>query len=195
MRKLVRLACACTILLSAGLVTAQEIDVAIGGGTLLSPVTASSSAAFVPPVARGGIYPSVSAEVILENHFGFSAETSFRYNQGLYDGYQRFRPVYYDVNGVYLRDFDHRMVGDFMAGIGGQTLLFYNQFGTCTSGACPTSITGSNFLLHASGGLRYYFFRKVFVRPEVHYYRIIDNTQFKSGNILRVGASIGITFK
>ena len=32
-----------------------------------------------------------------------------------------------------------------------------------------------------------------FVRPEAHYYRISNNFQFNSGNIVRLGVSIGYT--
>jgi hypothetical protein len=43
-------------------------------------------------------------------------------------------------------------------------------------------------------GLRYYVHGHIFVRPEVRYYKIFNNTvDFTSGNVIRVGASIGYT--
>ena len=51
-----------------------------------------------------------------------------------------------------------------------------------------------HFLVDAGAGIRYYVWGHVFVRPEVHYYHIMNNSDFfSSGNIFRVGASIGYT--
>ena len=177
----------------AGFVRAQQIDIAAGGGTLFSAKTASASAYPAPP-EKGGTYPSVSAQVILKNHYGISAETAFRYHQTFYNGYQRYRPVLSDVNGVFAPSLSKRISADFMAGAGIETLTFYNQFATCNGGACPTSISSNHFLLHAGGGIRYYFWRNFFTRPEAHYYYVIGNTEFHSGNVLRLGASIGYSF-
>jgi hypothetical protein len=121
-------------------------------------------------------------------------ETAFRYKQGLYNGYQRYRPVLSDVNAVYARHADAKTSADLMAGIGVETLTFYNQFSHCLFAACPTLISSNHFLLHAGGGLRYYFFGHFFARPEAHYYYVVGNSEFHSGNVLRLGASIGYTF-
>jgi opacity protein-like surface antigen len=43
-------------------------------------------------------------------------------------------------------------------------------------------------------GVRYYVWHHFFVRPEVRYYHIQNNTdEFNSSNIFRVGGSIGYT--
>ena len=47
---------------------------------------------------------------------------------------------------------------------------------------------------HFGVGIRYYFWRNVFARPEAHYYIIPNNVEFHSDNVFRVGASIGHTF-
>ncbi|HTW58440.1 MAG TPA: hypothetical protein VMD99_09925 [Terriglobales bacterium] len=201
MRKLVLLTCTvvATVVIMASFAGAQQvsqIDIAAGGSTMFSPSYYSSSVAFVPPPLEGAVYPSFSADVLLDNHFGFNAEGMFRYHQGLYAGYQKFRPIFYDVNGVYTRKVAAKTTVDFMAGLGGESLLFYNVFGSCPSGACRASISSNHLLLHAEFDMRYYFWRKrnLFIRPEAHFYRIVDNTEFSSGNILRLGASIGYTF-
>ena len=193
MRRLVLLASACTVVVFAGYARAQQIDIAAGGGTLFAASPTSASQAFPPPAEKGGTYPSISAEAVFKNHFGFNAEVAFRYKQGLYNGYQRYRPIFSDVNGVFAPRIGPKTSADFMAGFGLETLPFYNQFGNCSE-VCPTSISTNHFLLHAGGGMRYYFWRQFFARPEAHYYYVVGNTEFHSGNVLRLGASIGYSF-
>ena len=45
--------------------------------------------------------------------------------------------------------------------------------------------------VHVGGGIRYNFWGHLFIRPEIHYYKIINNDDFSSGNVFRAGASIG----
>jgi hypothetical protein len=43
-------------------------------------------------------------------------------------------------------------------------------------------------------GIRYYAYGHLFIRPEVHVYHILNNTDvFTNNNVVRVGASIGYT--
>jgi len=151
---------------------------------------------FPPPQENGGVYPTVGAEFLLENRFGFQAEGTFRYKQGLYDGYQKFRPFLYDVNGVFAPRITKKITVDFLAGVGVESLIFYNQYNACSppNTVCQTSLNSSHFLVHIGGGPRYYFWHDFFVRPEVHYYRIFHNVEFSSDNVVRVGATIGYTF-
>jgi hypothetical protein len=181
--------------LVASFARAQEIDLAVGGSTLSSSKSNTASQAYLPPPEKGGMYPGASAEILMKNRFGFGAEAAFRNRQGLYNGYQSFRPVLYDVNGVFAPHLSERTRADFMAGVGGQTVIFYNRFASCDFATCPTSISSTHLLLHAGGGVRYYFWGHSFIRPEAHYYYIFGNTsQFHSGNVVRLGASIGHTF-
>jgi hypothetical protein len=181
LRKLRLLVLGCAAVALASFARAQEIDIMAGGGTLFSSKSTSSSQAYIPPPEKGGTYPSVGAEAIFKNHFGLNAEVAFRYHEAFYNGYQHFRP-------------GPRTSVDFMTGFGLENLSFYNQFVNC-NGLCPTFISSHHFLLHAGAGVRYYFWRHFFVRPEAHYYYIVGNIdQFHSGNILRLGASIGYSF-
>jgi hypothetical protein len=181
----------------AGFAGAQQIDLAVSGSTLFSSKPTSASLAFPPPAEKGGTYPGANVDYIFQNRYGFNAELSYRYKDALYDGYQRYRPLFYDVNGVFAPRVSDKMSADFMAGFGGESLIFYNKFATCSpvySGSCPISISNNHFLLHLGGGVRYYFWRHFFARPEAHYYYIVGNTdQFHSSNVLRLGASIGYT--
>ena len=82
-----------------------------------------------------------------------------------------------------------------MAGVGGETLIFYQKTATCLYGnGCRTYVNDTHFLVHAGFGLHYRLFKGIFVRPEAHYYFIPNNYEFHSDHVLRAGASIGYTF-
>jgi hypothetical protein len=197
LRKLVLLACVMAITVLAGFAQAQQIaqiDIAGGGSTPFSTQPNYSSQAFLPPPLKGGVYPGFSADVIFKNHFGINAEGLFRYHKGIYAGYQSFRPIFYDVNGMYVHRIAAKVNGDLLAGFGGESLIFYNAFGSCPSGACRDTLSTNHLVLHVGGDIRYYFWHHAFVRPEAHFYRIINNNEFSSSNFLRLGASVGYTF-
>jgi len=197
LRRFHRLTFAGALTMLAGLAQAQQIDFMVGGSTLFSPKNQTASQAFLPPAENGGSYPGASAQIVYENHFGFNVEAAYRLNKGLYNGYQRFRPIFYDFNAVYAPRLTHKTGADFMAGVGGETLVFYDQFNSCPNGtgSCSANVNTTHFLMHAGGGVRYYFFRHFFLRPEAHYSYILGNTnQFHSHNLMRVGASIGYSW-
>jgi hypothetical protein len=173
---------------------AQQIDFAVGGSTLWSPKPHTASEAFLPPALSGGTYANASLQYLGENRFGLSIEGAALVKEGLYNGFQYYRPFLYDVNGVYARRMAAKVRADFMAGVGGQTVVFYNT-GSCTFGnGCRTLVNSTHFTVHLGVGVRYYFWRTFFVRPEAHYYFIPNNDQFHSDNLFRVGVSIGHTF-
>jgi hypothetical protein len=180
----------------AGFAHSQQIDLAVGTSGLLSSTYTTSSQAYLPPAEKGGMYPSVSASLMLKNRIGVSGEVAARSSQGFYNGYQAFRPVLYDFNAVFAPRINKKISVDLMAGVGGETIIFYNNHLACTfPGGCPTRLTGTHLLGHVSADVRYYFWRSFFVRPEVHYYLIHNNFQFASGNLGRIGVSLGYTFK
>ena len=184
------------ILLLTGMAHAQEqkIDLMFGAGTLYSFKSNSASQAFIPPPEKGGVYPGAGIQIGIQGPFSFAAEGSFRYHRDLYNGFQEYRPILYDVNAVYSSHVAKKIPVDVMAGIGGQTLLFYNVFGSCPNGGCSVSVNSNHFLFHTGVGLRYYFFHQMFVRGEAHWYIIPNNYQFHSDNVFRVAASVGYTF-
>lgn len=192
------LAASISLLILTGISFAQlaQIDVGVGGSTMFSQKSNSSSEAFILPPLKGGVYPALTLDFRFKNRFGINAEGVFRYHHTFYDEYQEFRPIFYDINGSYTSRVTPKMSADFLGGAGGESLLFYNVFGTCISSTCRDNLSSTKFMLHAGFDLRYYVWKKrrFFVRPEAHFYRIIDNTQFSSGNILRLGASIGYSF-
>lgn len=198
MRKLAFVTSMC-LLAMAGLAQAQEIqleqiDVAVSGSTLFSAKSTSASETQIVPAESGGVYPGFNIDALLHQHFGVQFETSFRYHETPYNGYQFMRPVFYDANALYLNHLTPKTRIEFTAGAGAETVLFYGLTGSCTIGVCRNNITSSHFLLHVGGGVRYYFLHRMFVRPEANLYRIINNEQFASGTVLRLGASIGFSW-
>lgn len=196
MRKFALIPSACAVLLLVTLARAQQVDVALGAGILLSTKNSNASEAFLPPPEKGGLYPSFSFDRIFKNHYGYSGEIATVYKDQVYNGFQEYRPIFYDVNGVYTYRLRKRLNADFMAGIGGERVLFYSPSGNCSfSGGCTTHLDANHLLFHLGADIRYTMWRRFFVRPEAHLYRIVNNTtDFHSDNVLRVGASIGYTF-
>jgi len=184
----------CVLAALAGFAPAQQIDFAIGGSTLWSPKPLTASQAFLPPAEGGGVYASASLQYLTERRFGFNVEGALRPKEALYNGYQYFRPVLYDVNAVHALRLAPKTRGDLMAGVGGESLLFYKQINCNYSAGCRAYVNDTHFLVHGGVGVRYYFWHTFFVRPEIHYYFIPNNFQFHSDHVLRMGASIGHTF-
>lgn len=198
MRKFLSLTFACAFLAFAGIAHAQQLDVGVGGNTLWSFKNTTASVGYLPPPEKGGTYPSVFVQYTNKKRIGFAAEGSFRYHQGLYNGVQPYRPILYDLNAVYAAPhLAKKTTGDFMAGIGAETLLFYSSYGGCNipTGGCRTFVNSNHFLFHAGAGVRYYVWRQFFIRPEVHWYIIPNNFQFHSDHVFRIGASLGHTWR
>ena len=173
-----------------------QVDIAVGGSTPWSTKNTTSSIAYNAPPLKGGTYPMASAQYMLTDRLGVEVEGAFRYHDGVYNGYQKFRPLLYDVNAVYQRKLPHKTKLELMAGIGGETLIFYNQYVYCNNvtGACRSFLNDNHLLLHAGLGIRYNFWRRFFARPEVHYSFVPDNFEFHSDNLYRLGVSIGYSF-
>jgi len=185
-----------SLLVCAVFAHAQKLDLAVNGSTLWSPKNTTASVGFLPPPLKGGTFVGGSAQYKWHQHLSFNVEGSVRYHQGIYNGFQPYRPILYDANAVYATQFARKVRGDFMAGIGGETLLFYYPYSYCgiPSGGCRTYIDRTHFLVHLGAGLRYYVWRNIFLRPEVHWYFVPNNYEFHSDNVFRLGASLGYTF-
>ena len=178
----------------ASFAPAQQVDFAVGGSTLWSPKPLSASQAFLPPAEKGGTYAGASLQYLTERRWGLNVEGVFRAKEGLYNGFQHYRPILYDVNAVYARRLANKTRGDFLAGFGGQTVLFYHTTDCTYASGCSINVDSTHFLLHAGVGIRYYFWRTFFIRPEAHYYYIHNNFEFHSDHVFRIGASVGHTF-
>src|ERR1700737_3715507 len=187
---------ACVVFWFASLGRAQQTDFTVGANAVLSSTYNSASQTYLPPAEKGGTYASASADILFKSRVGFNGEGAFRAKQGLYNGYQGFRPVFYDFNGLFAPRLGRKVSAELMAGVGGESILFYNRYATCNSNyfsGCRTHASSNHLMIHIGGGLRYYFWRSFFVRPEAHLYVIHNNVQFNSDYVGRIGVSIGYT--
>jgi opacity protein-like surface antigen len=173
--------------------SAQQVDAFIGGGTLLSSTGTSGL-----PAEKGGLYLNLGGDVVFYKHLGVNVETAWRATQDIYGigSGENYRPILTDFNLLFQPHLGKKVGLDLMAGIGAGDTRTYEQGVSC-SGCFNSS---DHFMEHLGGGIRYYVWNHVFVRPEIHYYHIqnnnsiTDNGYFNSNNVFRVGASVGYTF-
>lgn len=209
MRKSAFLAIVFAVLVLGSFASAQQGDAYIGGGTLLSSSPSSSAriggsnctanssntAAICPE--KGGTYLNLGADVIFKSRIGAAFDINWKASQGSFGGPtgQPYRPLLFTLNGVFQPRLTKKVGVDLFGGIGWQSTRFYsiqNTFSCFNLGACYTS--SNHFLVDVGGGIRYYFFGHAFIRPEARFFHIMNNTDnFTSGNVIRVGASIGYT--
>jgi hypothetical protein len=176
---------------------AQTGDVAFGVSTLVTSYPSSSianSGNFYTPGMGGGAYLSFSGDYTPWKQFGFGGEIAWRASQNLYLGYQPYRPIFYNFNGVYAPKLGKHMGGELLAGIGAESLRFYNNFYTCGYAGCTNYTSSNHFMGVFGGGLKFYPKGGFFIRPEVRFYLVHNNFEFDSGHALRPGVSIGYTF-
>lgn len=177
--------------------SAQQADIAFGMGTTLasSNTNTSSLQPQLQPL-KGGAFPSVSGDVIFHNRLGIGAEVFWRARQGVYGGYQPYRPIFYDFNAVFQPNFGNKAGAELQAGVGGLASRFYNYSQpNCGVFTCTPYTTANHFSVHVGGGLRYYFWHSFFIRPEAHVYYVPNNNEFSNNTIIRAGASIGYSLR
>jgi hypothetical protein len=195
MRKFCLAGITLSLLLLAGIAQAQEFDVGFGVNTMLAPSASTNSNGYATQSLKGGAYPVVGAYGIFHKHFGLGGEIAWKASQGLYQGYQPYRPLFFDFNGVYAKPVSKHIGVEAMAGIGAETIRFYQNYYTCNFVTCTNYSSSTHFLGHFGAGLKYYFYGNFYIRPEAHVYLINNNIEFSSPWAARVGASIGYTFR
>jgi len=139
---------------------------------------------------------NLGGDVIFHRRIGFGFDANWRAGQGNFGGLgQPYRPIQYAFNAIYQPKLSKKAGLDLLGGIGWQSTRFYgyqNTYSCYALGACYSS--ANHFLVDAGAGIRYYVWGHVFLRPEVRYYHVTNNSDFfTSGNIIRVGGSIGYT--
>jgi hypothetical protein len=193
--KLTFLAVLCAFFLMAGMAVAQSRgDIGLGFGTLISTPSSSATGDYAPQSVGGGLFPTFSVDFLLRHHLGVQGEISWRLKQNLYEGYEPFRPIFYDINGIYSRRIGKSLGFEAMAGIGAESARFYSGQYSCNFITCTDYTSSNHFLEHVGGGVKIYVHGNFFVRPEAHVYIIQGNSIFSSGVATRVGATLGYTF-
>lgn len=176
---------------------AQQLDAAFGVGTLTAPSASSASGDHSAVSMTGGAYPAVSVDVLLKHNFGVGGEVAWRASRNNYilpASNQPYRPLLYDFNAIYAPKLSKHLTAEVMGGIGWESIRFYEPFTTCGTFSCTDFFSSNHFLGHFGGGLRYYVWGHVFVRPEAHLYLVNNNMEFSSARAARFGVSIGYTF-
>jgi hypothetical protein len=183
-----------SLLLLVGFSAAQQIDIGFGMAGIHSP-SGGSATVFSPPGQGGGVYLGFNGDFLLKKNLGVQGEIFWKASQGLYNGYQPYRPLFWDFNGIWLPPLAKHVTGELVAGIGVESIRFYNNFLTCSYITGCTNYTSSNhFMGDFGGGIRFYPIGNFFVRPEARFYLIHNNVEFNSNHATRYGVTIGYTF-
>jgi hypothetical protein len=170
---------------------AQQFDLTFG----VSGLTGPSSTATLQTIG-GGAYPSFGIDFLFYHNLGVGFNAAFRAKQNLYQGFQPFRPFFYDVDAVYAPPLGKRAQAELSAGIGAESVRFYTPFLTCgTFTGCTNFVSSNHFLGQFGGALRFYLTRSIFIRPEAHLYVVRNNVEFSGSRATRFGVSIGYSFK
>ena len=194
MRKSVFIMLLCIFSFSAGVVHGQQLDAAFGLSTIESPSAASATGDHFPQKLGSGAFPVVTGDFVMKNHFGASAEVSWRASQALYQGVSPYRPIFYDFNGMYERQFGKRLGVEVMAGFGAESIRFYQNFVNCSFTGCTNYSSSNHFMGDVGGGVRLYLLDSIFIRPEARFYMIHNNVEFSGSHAARLGISVGYTF-
>ena len=202
MRKIALVVILFAFSLLPNLASAQQADLFFGFTTLMSSGSTTSSCApsassnCVGP-EKGGLFTSVGGDLVFHRRIGFNMEATWRAKQGLdnANGGQLYRPILFDFNALYQPRLGKKVGAELMGGIGWQSTRFYQYtytYSCLNFGSCYVS--NNHFLVDFGGGIRYYPWGHFFIRPEVHLYHILNNTDvFTNTNVIRVGGSIGYT--
>jgi hypothetical protein len=179
----------------ASLACAQQIDVALGGATISAPPGSSAFGNHEPQSLDGGIYPVFSADYLFHKRIGIQGEFAWDWNKPVYlQNFfnQPYKPLFYDFNAIYASpQTKHHLAFEILGGVGVQNTRFYVS--ACSGSSCFG--TTNHLLLDGGGGIKYYFWRRFFIRPEGRYYFVIHNEEFSSDHAIRYGASFGYTFR
>lgn len=179
-------------LLLTGPLYAQQINFAFGLNAVGS--STSSLTTFGRQGIGGGAYPSFSGDFLFWKNAGVQGEVAWRGSQNVYQGFQPYRTIFYDFNGIWAPPLGKRVSVELLGGIGAESNRFYTQFFNCTFTGCTNYVSSNHFLWHVGAGIKFYITDRMFIRPEAHGYFINNNVEFADSIAYRYGASIGYTF-
>jgi len=181
----------CLFFLLGSAAQAQQFDLSFG----VSGLTAPPSNALVQTIG-GGAYPSLGMDFLFYKNFGVGFNAAFRASQNLYQGFQPFRPFFYDVDAVYGPQLGKRAQAVLSAGIGAESVRFYTPFLNGNQFTGFTNFVSSNHFLGQFGGeLHFYATRKIFIGPMAHVYLVHNNVEFSGARASRFGFCVGYSFK
>ena len=175
-------------------VFAQQVDIAFAAGSLLSSGGSFHSPGFVPSEGSG-TFVGFNGDVLFRKNLGVQGEVNWRASQGLYAGTFPYRPLFWNFNAIYVRRFSYRLGVEVLGGIGGERVRFYQGAYSCdTMGNCSKYLSSNHFMADLGAGVRFYVYRRFFVRPEMRLYLVHNNVEFSSAFPVRYGGSLGYSF-
>src|SRR6266567_6200453 len=164
----------CAFFLLGSAAQAQQFDLTFGVSTVTGPKSTPQL-----QTVSGGAYPNIGLDFLFFKNLGVGFNAAFRAKQNLYQGFQPFRPFFYDVDLVYAPPLGKRAQLELSAGIGAESVRFYTPFLTCgTFTGCTNFVSSNHFLGQFGGAMRFYVTNKVFIRPEAHVYVVRNNFEF-----------------
>jgi hypothetical protein len=179
----------------AGAASAQQIDLAFGVGTTSAPAASQAPTLNQPPVSlTGGAYPAFSGDVLIFKHYGIGGNIAWRASQASPPGAQPYRPILWDIDGMWVPPLGKRAAAEFSAGIGAESTRFYGTVNCNYFNGCTNYVTSSHFMGQFGAGLKLYAHGGFFIKPEVHLYLVNNNVEYSSSHAIRYGGSIGYTF-
>ncbi len=177
---------------------AQRLDIAFGMSTMLAPQANASA-----PSLKGGVFPSFGGDALLFHNLGFGAEVVWKAGSrdcpdaicGTGSGIN-YRPVLYNFNAVYSPKLAPHAYLELVGGIG----AIDTHYSACTlsgpsCGGNQLIASSNHFDVDLGGGIKLYPHGGFFIRPEARFYWINNNTDYSGNHAVRVGVSIGYTFK
>src|SRR5579862_4656181 len=92
----------CILALTTISARAQQFDATFGISTLTAPSASAATGNYTPQTMGGGTYVGFSGDYLFFHNFGAQGEINWRASQNLYGGFQPFRPLFIDFNGVWV---------------------------------------------------------------------------------------------
>lgn len=185
-------------LLPASTAQAQQFDLGAGVSTVTGPPTTTTvglNGFTTLPTISGGAYINFGLDFVWYHNVGVGFNSAIRASENLYQGFQPYRPFFYDVDAVWAPPLGHKAQGEFSAGIGAESIHFYTPTINCSFVGCTDFVSSNHFLGQFGAGIRFYVTPRIFVKPEAHFYLIHNNIEFSGDHASRFGVSIGYSFK
>ncbi|HET6841869.1 MAG TPA: hypothetical protein VFK06_09300 [Candidatus Angelobacter sp.] len=176
----------------------QQVDGAFSLSTLTSTSAANAGVNFQPQSIGGGLFPGFSGDFLFWHNLGIGGEVNWRAKQNVYQGVQPFRPILYDFNAVWAPPLGRKKSkasAELQAGFGGTSTRFYQPFFNCNFFSCTDFNSVNHLAGHVGGGIRFYVWHNVFVRPEAHFYFIHNNNEFSGPVASRFGVALGYSLR
>jgi hypothetical protein len=199
------------LLLVCGLIfvkstNAQSGSVYLGGGTAVdssagSVNTLGGGTIYNRP-SLGGFFGTVGGDVHIWHGWSLGAEFVFKRDRDPYAGLS-YRPEFYDVNAVYqpARFSGKRLVPKFEGGFGRMVIRYYDTPQFCESFflGCKSLnglVSQEDYLqFHVGAAVQYYFYKSVFVRPQVDIHYVHNMVDFGTPVVPAFSVAIGYTIR